>query len=126
MGLSKVYEAGQSITELLALELGLKDQKVLEGGRYPCRSAPKSLQRRVASHSLLPQPRSLRPAFQPISITYFQELDQVHAVTHGSAPLPTLLPSLTPTGRRTLQEELLPTLSSSNYEPAGTMGLQEI
>lgn len=54
----------------------------------------------------------------------FQELDQVHAVCHNQVPLPTLVP-LTGESRKRTQEELLPTLSSNNDGPAGTVGLQE-
>lgn len=56
-----------------------------------------------------------------------QELHQIHAVCHRQIPLPTLLPPLTGEGRnRTLQEDLLPTLSSSNYGSTGITGLQEM
>lgn len=61
-----------------------------------------------------------------LSRPYFQEWIK-YMRCHSQVPLPTLVPSLTPEGRRrTLQEQLLPTLSLSNSRPTGTMGPQEV
>lgn len=46
-------------------------------------------------------------------------------ITHNQVPLPALVPLIGESRRRT-QEELLPTLSSNNDGPAGTVGLQEM